>query len=317
MKEIKAMLVNNMKTWAEVVGTKTTTTANSNAAPAPTPVPANSTRNQQQQELRKEKRQRELDLSTTRANEQVKQELAKLHPGDMVERCRHAIDQTKMGGQKPTLLGINKLRNGIRLHFKSASDIQKARDVNWSLAAPGLEVHEPWYGLVAHGVSKTDLNIDDQETAIKELEEANESLNLKVEQVRPLRPNKQGIAPHHSIVMFTKQADVANQCIRKNIIINHQLFEVERYAPQTQIMQCFNCYEYGHRARECKNHRRCGRCAKEEHDTNKCEETEPHCSQCEGEHVAWDFNCPTRKAVSQRRLGEKRQGSSLFKEPEQ
>ena len=315
MKEIKAMLTNNTRTWAEIAGT--TTTANTNTVHAP----ANPTRNQQQQELRKElrkeKRQMELDLSTARANEEVKQELAKLHPGDIVERCRRAIDQTKMGGQKPTLLGINKLSNGLRLHFKSASDAQKAREVNWPLAAPGLEIHEPWHGLVAHGVLKADLNIDDQETAIKELEEANQSLNLKVEQVRLLRPNKQGPAAHHSIVVFTKQAEVANQGIRKNIIINHQCFHVERYAPQTQIMQCFNCYEYGHRARECKNHRRCGRCAKEGHDTNQCEEMEPHCSQCQGKHVAWDFECPARKTVSQRRLKEKRQGSPFFKEPDQ
>lgn len=257
-----------------------------------------------------------LDLSTTRVNEQVKQELAKLHPRDIIERCRHAIDQTKMGGQKPTLLATNKLSNGLRLHFKSASDAQKARDVNWSLTAPGLEIHEPWYGLVAHGLSKADLNIEDQEKAIKELEDANKSHNLKVEQVRPLRPNKQGTAEHHSIVIFTKQIEVANQCIKKNIIINHQCFQVERYTPQTQIMQCFNCYEYGHRARECKNHRRCGRCAKEGHGTSQCEETEPQCSQCEGKHVAWDFECPTRKVVSQRRRGEKRQGDPYFKESE-
>src|SRR5436190_23501071 len=87
------------------------------------------------------------------------------------------------------------ITNGLQLHFKSASDAQKAPEVNWSLAAPGLEIHELWHSLVAHGVLKADLNIDDQETAIKELEEANQSLNLKVEQVRLLRPNKQG-PPH-------------------------------------------------------------------------------------------------------------------------
>ena len=49
MKEIKAMLTNNTRTWAEVAGT--TTTANTNAVHAL----ANPMGNQQQQELRKEK----------------------------------------------------------------------------------------------------------------------------------------------------------------------------------------------------------------------------------------------------------------------
>ena len=111
----------------------------------------------------------------------------------------------KMGGQKPTLLRVNKLSNGLRLHFKSVSDAQKARDVNWSLAALRLEIHEPWYGIVVHRLPKADLNINHQETAIKELEEANKSHNLKVEQVRLLHPNKQGPATYCSIVIFTNR----------------------------------------------------------------------------------------------------------------
>lgn len=45
---------------------------------------------------------------------------------------------------------------------------------------------------------------------------------------------------------------------------------VEAY-DQTQIMQCYNCMGFGHRARDCEKDPKCGHCAGA-HDTRKCSE---------------------------------------------
>jgi hypothetical protein len=69
-------------------------------------------------------------------------------------------------------------------------------------------------------------------------------------------------AEHHSLLVFIEDIDTANKCIQKGILINYQMYPTEKYVPQLRIKQCFNCHGYRHRANECKDKRKCGRCGK-------------------------------------------------------
>ena len=94
---------------------------------------------------------------------------------------------------------------------------------------------------------------------------------------------------HHSIVLSTNDRHAANKCIENGCYIEYLHHAAERFNPQRQIMQCFNCCEYGHRAANCKRHSRCGKCG-EKHNTR----------ECKGSHEAWHFECPARIAESKR-----------------
>ncbi|KAM9874795.1 hypothetical protein VDGL01_11116 [Verticillium dahliae] len=55
--------------------------------------------------------------------------------------------------------------------------------------------------------------------------------------------------------------------------------------------QCFNCQEIGHKAFQCKNAQRCGRCAMEGHRHDSCSEEMVKCVPCGGPHESFSRSC--------------------------
>ena len=261
---------------------------------------------QQRDKLRKLRQETEIVLTTTGMSDEDKGKVKNTEYNEIKETCQKAIEQSNILGEKPKVLGVNKLANGIRLQFKTKEEVEKAKTVDWNPAYHNLTLHKPKYGMVIHGVPKTALQFEEDQTkAIKEFEEANEELGIKVVQIKPLRRYPKPNRRNHSIIIFTEDASIANRCIDNNVMINYQIFAAERYVPQTQIMQCLNCQDYGHFAAQCKKQVTCGRCAKN-HTTNECTEQELRCTHCHGSHQAWHHTCPRRQQESdqldQRRL---------------
>src|SRR5438045_4468754 len=79
-------------------------------------------------------------------------------------------------------------------------------------------------------------------------------------------PAKRNIALSWSIF---NNYHIANRCLANGCYINYLLYQPVRFTPQFQVMQCFNCCEYGHRAANCKRKPRCGKCAGK-HNTKAC-----------------------------------------------
>ena len=87
------------------------------------------------------------------------------------------------------------------------------------------------------------------------------------------------------------------------IIIEEFLIEKSRkiaviYSRKSKIIQCFDCYEYDHIEKMCKNFTKCDHCAKS-HETNRCSKDEieitHRCINCEQtEHQIWARMCSVR-----------------------
>jgi uncharacterized coiled-coil protein SlyX len=56
--------------------------------------------------------------------------------------------------------------------------------------------------------------------------------------------------------------------------------------------QCYNCQQVGHKAFQCKDAQRCGKCAKEGHRHEDCHEEVMKCVPCGGPHESFSRNCP-------------------------
>ena len=142
------------------------------------------------------------------------------------------------------------------------------------------------YDIIIHEIFIKAINfMNDKQIIIAELQEANQSQNIPIVDVTPLRRKARDITTtHQSIIIFTSDPQAANRCILgEALYIDSIRYHVERYTPQLRIIQCFKCYKYGHRANQCKHEYTCEKCASN-HDINECMNEEIKCNNYEKYH---------------------------------
>ena len=83
----------------------------------------------------------------------------------------------------------------------------------------------------------------------------------------------------------------ANKKIPEKIKIGFQLYNVRPYYPPP--LRCFECWEFGHPGKMCKNKKRCVKCG-ETHTPENCNNT-PKCINCNKQHLTTDPKCEKLK----------------------
>ena len=270
------------------------------------------------QKLHEERVKYQVTLTASAATEEVKKSLATLSPKELTQRCQHAI---KHANNNAILNGVRPLpNNNLRLHCRTEEEAQQLQRIDWSKAFDGLTPHKPQYGIVVHSVSKEEINFEttSQNAIIDKLQKFNSTRDIRITKVKPLRRkprliNNEGqISTNQSIVIFTDDKEAANRCIYRGIHVNYSHHDAERYTPQLQITQCYNCTAYGHRATHSKSTKpKCSKCG-QNHVTDKCESTEVKCGQCERAHESYHRECPVRQAERRRLFELKFQTSPYF-----
>ena len=107
-------------------------------------------------------------------------------------------------------------------------------------------------------------------------------------QVRRLTRFRDGTREESQSVCITFSGDLPERIYFEYITYRVRPFE-------RGPLRCFNCHAYGHAAAVCRWAARCRRCGKEEPCPGDCEEKEPCCLQCKGNHLAGSRQCPRRK----------------------
>jgi len=314
IREIKAVTkeIPPAKTWAQIAATNTISPTASTTKAVQATIRAK--RRELHETLRKHRQPYEVTL-TTAVNE-TKQTLTDMRACEITKRCQDIINAETTA--KPTLNGINKITNGIRLQCKSPEDAQIVLTANWNSAFEGLAIHKPNYGIVVHGVAASELATLEMTTKAATLQEWGKANGgIKIKTIKTLRRKQRANripSAHQSIVILTDDPAAADRCIKLGFFIDSERHKAEKYAPQLHITQCYKCYEYGHRATHCKRKEKCGNCGAENHKTNDCEkENEEHtCCRCKGNHQAWSVQCPERDAESQRLMILRSETSPFF-----
>jgi hypothetical protein len=124
--------------------------------------------------------------------------------------------------------------------------------------------------VLAHGIRVS--QVQEPQQAIQDIYKQNPKLQgtveiLRVAWTRKLLRTGQKIGPLHISVAEPEQANVL---IRSHLIWDYELHDCEPFIGECQVTQCFQCYQYGHLARMCRNTPRCGFCAGPSHATNDC-----------------------------------------------
>src|SRR5579859_5101798 len=114
------------------------------------------------------------------------------------------------------------------------------------------------------------------------------------------------------MIVFTENANIANEIIIRGFFVNSQLLKVERYAPHLHIKQCYKCQGFGHKSMQCKRKEKCRRCGKGDHKIDGCEAENSHCANCNGNHDAQSVECEWRTEESKRLHQIRATTSALF-----
>ena len=203
--------------------------------------------------------------------------------------------------QRAQIASIRRLPSGdVALH---AVSIEARRQLEkkplWANGiAQSSRVLRRRFAVLAHGI-RTTLNTQDQSAAIASLQEENKGLHEGLEILRVAWPKKvtESNKSHSSLIIEVASEEMANRLIDYGIIESYGEHDCEYFEKGCRVLQCFNCFKFGHVARSCKNKPFCHKCGGD-HTPDTCI-TQPErmcCASCkEGNHKPWMMVCPRWK----------------------
>jgi hypothetical protein len=141
---------------------------------------AKSTNRRTCEKIQQEETQRRLDKAkyqvtpnTAGAPRTTQTTIASDTHKEITERCQEAIKKAITEAPTPVIRGVQRLieSKDIRFTCDTQEAAQRLREIDWTVAYPGLTARKPKYGIVIHGVSTDEIATDDiTEHLIKDIE---------------------------------------------------------------------------------------------------------------------------------------------------
>jgi hypothetical protein len=119
--------------------------------------------------------------------------------------------------------------------------------------------------------------------------------NADICRIQPRMPQRSEFA---TLIIGCRTVESAQKLCRNGLLWEAQIFDCEPYYAEAEVRQCYKCFKFGHHARFCKAHARCGHCAAAAHAGGEaaCPQFTPsakkRCVNCSGNHTAWMRSCP-------------------------
>lgn len=222
--------------------------------------------------------------------------------------------------QRQQIASIRKLPSGdVALHAVSIeARLQLEKQPLWACGiAESARVIRRRFAVLAHGI-RTTFNTQDQSAAITSLQNENKGLHEGLEILRvawPKRVVESGKA-FSSLIIEVASETMANRLMDYGIIESYREHDCELFEKGCRVLQCFNCFRFGHSARACKNKPFCHKCGKD-HVAEQCK-AQPermHCPSCkEGKHKPWMRACP--RWTKEKEIASERFKNKPFRFPE-
>lgn len=228
-----------------------------------------------------------------------------MNPRSLKAHVDRAIEQSNNENiNKLRAASANQLKSGdLSIKTATTADMEALRQFagEWEhRIGNNATVRIPTYGILAHGIRTSSMNMDDPEQLSEELLQDNKPFipKAQIKHISWLTRSAHTKSASSIVVEFSKAED-ANKIIDEGLIWQGEVFQCERYDRQCRLRQCFRCHKYGHIGTQCKAPTTCGYCA-QEHPTRECPSkgdlSQPRrCAACDGNHEAWHGQCPVRK----------------------
>ena len=220
------------------------------------------------------------------------------HPERVLDKIKRA-----MGSKGDKVSAIRRLPSGdLELHMATVEDrIEAEKENSWTLVvAPSAVTLRRTYAVWAHGVKMANVDTTNQGKAIESLLAQNKSMHPDLRITRVAWTNSAVIAKkeHSSLIIEVPSPEMGNRLLSEGLVEGYDMKTCTLFSKECRVTQCFNCQQYGHVGRVCRNPTRCGHCAKM-HGSHDCPTRDTKgshwCAVCNVQgHEAWNFKCPKR-----------------------
>lgn len=231
--------------------------------------------------------------------------LRAMNPRNLKAHVDRAIAQsTNEHVSRIKAVSANQLKSGdLSIRTADASSIESLRQFaeDWAgRIGQGASAQVPTYGVLAHGIRTSTMDMTDLDKVKRELLQDNKPFipTADIKHVKWLARRAPEKFMSSVVIEFSKPGD-ANKIIDEGLIWQGEVFHCERYDRGSRLRQCYHCQTHGHIGTQCKASIACGYCA-QEHSSRDCpnranESIPRKCAACQGTHVAWSSQCSVRR----------------------
>lgn len=209
-------------------------------------------------------------------------------------------------GTTPEVVGVSHLPSGdLKVFVRTAEAKEKLQSepVWLSHIAESASIQHRTYAVTAHGIRVQPIDASNQKAVIAHLIASNATFHpgLRVVKVSwPARILKEGKI-YSALRIEVEAAEAANRLITESLLVDYEVKRCERFAGDCKVTQCYNCQQYGHMRKSCRNQVKCGHCTGG-HVSQKCDNKKSRrCAVCgEVSHEAWSKFCRIQKELKLR-----------------
>lgn len=223
------------------------------------------------------------------------------------EDLKNKISPSKMG--VGVSMGRLTKNGGLILNCTAEDEVVKIQNEIQTQLGDTYEVNRPKLlqrRLKVIGVHESESNNSDEVLLSKVIKQNDLQANTMNSSLKVLRRTK--TVKNRFNVIFEMDKEIYDIFVNKgkiNIGWNRCIF-YDDYG----VIKCFNCSQYGHIAKDCKNAKACSKCGGE-HDQNVCTSDVSKCVNCslsnvkfslnlKTDHPSWDLvNCETYKKMEE------------------
>ncbi|KAK1510598.1 hypothetical protein CABS01_16817, partial [Colletotrichum abscissum] len=187
-----------------------------------------------------------------------------MNPRSLKAHVDRAIEQSSNEHiRKLKTVSANQLKSGdLSVKTATTKDMEALRQFaeDWeNHIGNGAAVRIPTYGVLAHGIRTSSMNMDRFTEIRDDLLQDNKAFipRADIKYVGWLTQSASKKTAS-SVVVELSRAEDANKLIDEGLIWQGQVFQCERYDSQCRLRQWFKCCAYGHIGTQCKATTTCG-----------------------------------------------------------
>ena len=206
----------------------------------------------------------------------------------------------------PEVVGAAHLPSGdLRVYTRSAEAKDKLHtNPTWLLnVAQSATIQRRTYAVTAHNIRIQNIDTANQVKAIEYIVKNNKTMHpdLRVTKVSWSAHAIKEQRLYSSLRIEVETAAMANRLITEGLLEDYEVKRCERFSGDCRVMQFFNCQQYGHVLKACRNAAKCGHCAGN-HSSHDCTtKARRRCINCDSAgHEAWSKICRVKNEQKQR-----------------